>query len=247
MKQKGLWSCLLLFMLALAVYLPAAAKNASDKAAETIVQVVEASGAQVQDIQLRAAAGMKKVHTSNDLVALASVWRKRLSIADQGQWTWENGLTVWEAQAGSAGAALSLRVVGVPTSDGFDTHLVVKIEGKRTHLQDVVKLRQLVVEAFKQATIIPQISTCIRGIYSDTLSDDQQEGKVFGILRSLRAREVERLQDDTVLSVSAYTEQWLPFLTTDDHKMNVQVATHLDPQTKWTRITVGTPIITAEY
>jgi hypothetical protein len=239
------------FALLLAYFLPAAAKEQGSgvTAAETaaMVQAVESTGAQVTEIIYRTSVPLEAVNSTKDLIDLGDRWSKMLSVPVLHKLTRENELQVYEAGKKTGSAEFQFRLIGVPNGEEYVTHLVLSIHGERSQLQDLVQLLQTADQALRRAGAIPQFSTCIRGMYSDTLIDDQQEGKIFAVLTSLQANEIERLQDETVTSVSAYTELWGHFITTNHEKMNVQVATHLDKKNNVTRITVGTPIITAEY
>lgn len=108
-------------------------------------------------------------------------------------------------------------------------------------------LQNTISTASRKAGRVPQFSTCIRGLYSDKLSVDQQESKILSIFAALQTHELERLADDSVVSISGYTRLWQPHIMLNDQKMNLQVATDQDTATGGTLITVGTPIITAEY
>ncbi|MFM1651221.1 YwmB family TATA-box binding protein [Brevibacillus sp. B_LB10_24] len=251
MSKRTMQAVLALLALLLAYYLPAAAKERNDSAASTqaaaMIQAVESTGAQTTEILYRTSVQLERVNSTKDLIALGSKWSKMLSVPVSHHLMRENELQVYETGIKTGGAKFQFRLIGVPNGEEYLTHLVLSIQGERSHLQDVVQLLQMADQTLRRAGVIPQFSTCIRGMYSDTLIDDQQEGKIFAVLTSLQANEIERLQDETVTSVSAYTELWGHFITTNHEKMNVQVATHLDKRNNVTRITVGTPIITAEY
>jgi len=216
-------------------------------AAVTLLESLEASGAQVDQIELRATIEGDVLPAAKYLRTKAETWSSLLQLPPAEELKQDKGTYTMQTQGAFGKANLQLRFVGVPQDSGIRTFLLVKLSGERTALADLEHLYQQVTETLAGQTAIPQFSTCIRGIYNDTLGDDQQEGKVFAVLQYLRARQVERLQDETVLSVSAYTGLWQHSIRTGQHKMNLQIATHADPMGNVTRITAGTPIITAEY
>lgn len=249
MVRNQWWgSFLVAGLLLVAFHLPSLATNqqptAAWDAAVRLLEALEATGAQVNEIEMRATIEGGVVPDAKALFASAEAWYGVLQLPAAAFRIQEEGTYVLQTQRVLEDAQLQLRFVGVPQDSGFRTYLLLTLTGERTALE---KLFQQVAEALAVKTPIPHFSTCIRGIYSDTLSDDQQEGKVFAVLQYFRAQPVERLQDETVLSVSAYTKQWQYSIRTGQQKMNLQVATHVDPMGKVTRITAGTPIITAEY
>lgn len=227
--------------------LPVFARETEDQTISLMLQSIEQTGAKTEEIELRTTVDLGVVATTKDLLELASSWSSKLEVPVQTSVKREGSNYVYQVWETKEGISRDLRMIGVPQNDHFHTYLVVGLKGNRIHAQDLAELRDRITFLFKKASMIPQFSTCIRGMYSDKLGVDQQEDKLHAVLTALQAIEIERLQDETVLSISAYTEQWKPSITTGQHKMNVQVATHLDTHDSITRITVGTPIITAEY
>lgn len=249
MVRNQWWGSLLAAGCLLVVFhLPSLATNQQPTAAwdvaVSLLEALEATGAQVNQIEMRATIEGGVVPDAKALLASAEAWNSVLRLPAAELRIQQEGTYALQTQQVFEDAKLQLRFVGVPQDSGFRTYLLLNLTGERTALEP---LYQQVTEALAVKTTIPHFSTCIRGIYSDTLGDDQQEGKVFAVLQYLRAQQVERLQDETVLSVSAYTKRWQHAIRTGQHKMNVQVATHVDPMGNVTRITAGTPIITAEY
>ncbi len=249
MGKISIWPKWLVLVAVLgALCLPAAwAEETKDQTIGRIIQAMEASGAKPTEIEVRTSIDLGFVRTTKDLFTLANDWSERLDLPSQANVFPEEDHVVYETQAQKGQTSIFFRMIGVPQDKAFHTYLVLRLKGNRIHSQDVEKWRGQVTALFKKASRIPQFSTCIRGIYSDKLSVDQQGDKVRTVLSALEASEIERLQDETVLSISAHTELWKPYITTGQSKMNVQVATHLDTLHSITRITIGTPIITAEY
>lgn len=247
-KNRSYWvPAVILVVVFLIASLPVFAQESEDQTITQMIQAMEQTGATPNEIELRTTVDLGLVDTTKDLLEIADTWRTRFDLSNPTHLVMEENRYIYQTEENQGGIDLHLRLVGVPQFDKFHTYVVVGFKGKRIHAQDMEGIRDRYVTLFKKASLIPQFSTCIRGIYSDKLSVDQQEDKVHEVLTALQANEIERLQDETVLSISAYTEQWKPAIQTGGHRMNVQVATHLDSLDSITRITVGTPIITAEY
>lgn len=91
----------------------------------------------------------------------------------------------------------------------------------------------------------PTFFTCMNGEFSGNM-----EGGLFHnalhLLREFQATPIESLQEESFVSLSAYTEQWDNVLPTKDHPMNIQLALRERLGGKIS-IVVGTPIITIEY
>ncbi|MBO8165414.1 MAG: YwmB family TATA-box binding protein [Brevibacillus sp.] len=247
-KWRGSVLALVLLLFACLPVWAAEKESASTwQTAVELLEAVEKAGVQVTQLELRAVIMGDKLPDTEYLSKQAVRWSRLLGLQPPDGAQQENGMSVYETLGMFGGAKLHLRFTGVPEHSGYRTYLVLTLTGGPSERLDLEMLFQKVTKVLAEESVIPQFSTCIRGKYNDTLSVDQQEGKVFAVLQYLRAEEVERLRDETVLSVSAFTGQWQHAIQTGPHKMNLQVAAHVDAAGKTTRITVGTPIITAEY
>lgn len=91
-----------------------------------------------------------------------------------------------------------------------------------------------------------RIFTCIKGLISDKM-DGSLYMKANNLLEDFSASPVEKIKEETFISLSAYTEQWKPSIQTQGNPMNLQVALRKNGETGATRVTIGTPIITSEY
>jgi hypothetical protein len=246
-KWSGWWLLLLLAAAVTVWRMPAEAKLERPVAAQ-LLAAVEGSGAKGVSIQVRMRAELGQASGPAQVKALAEAWAHRLDIpVPQADRTRKSNLHVYQVLFERQGVQGQFQVTGVPRQGAYDVYLVLSLTGSPDTLQYIGVIQDSFDKALTKADMIPQISTCVRGMYSVKLSVDQQEGKILAIFRALHAMELERLRDDTVVSISGYTPAWKPFIALNDKtKMNLQVATHRDSQSG-TWITVGTPIITAEY
>ncbi|MGE5701082.1 MAG: YwmB family TATA-box binding protein [Clostridia bacterium] len=223
------------------------AKSADRPEAIQIVETLERNSIHVTDVTIRMAAPSVQLSSPKELATLHETWSSRLQITPDSLVEHEKGAMIYQNTVVFPTHELHYRLAGVPHSGKWDVYLVVTVKGNRSHLQDVVTMQKTIVDVMRKHATIPQISTCIAGIDNDTLSVDQQEDKVFSLFRELRANEVERLVDESVVSISGYTRLWDQAIRSHDKKINLQVAAHRDFGKQMTRFTVGTPIITAEY
>ncbi|MGC5324958.1 YwmB family TATA-box binding protein [Brevibacillus sp. SYSU BS000544] len=231
-------------LLAFIVCMPVLAKEST---ISQIMQAMEQTGVEPTEVEVRTSIDLGVVSATKDLEALTREWQDKLAVPYNGKTGNQKNQIIYESHTIKGGATIKFRMIGVPHNSKIHAYLVLLITGTGKNAQDVEKARKEVSLLLTKASRIPQFSTCISGIYSDKLSVDQQGDKVKSVLSSLQAKEIERLQDETVTSISAYTERWESFINSGQNKMNVQVATHLDALHSQTRIKVGTPIITAEY
>jgi hypothetical protein len=120
-------------------------------------------------------------------------------------------------------------VIGLNWNDKIRKEVVEKI-GKKS--------KQLFVKQ-------PTFFTCIEGDFSDNMKGGLLDYALH-LLHEFQARPVESLQEESLVSLSAYTGQWENVLPTSSHPMNLQLALRERLGGK-TTVVIGTPIITVEY
>ncbi|TYS69668.1 hypothetical protein FZC76_05380 [Sutcliffiella horikoshii] len=91
-----------------------------------------------------------------------------------------------------------------------------------------------------------EIFSCMTGDFSAKIEDGLQNTTNI-LLEAFSAQIVEEIQEDTFVSVSAYTDAWNNVLPTHQGKMNLQIGLRTQGMGDKTTVIVGTPIITVEY
>ena len=251
MKGIGWLSLTLLVAAVIANWMPAQARQETAPAAADLLQVLEEAGAMGLEGQVRLRAALGQVQSPEEWQEQAEAWAYRLDIPQVNTQvntviSKSSSLLSYRTETSREGVQIRYGVTGVSNNGLYDTYLVVQLSGSPKSLQDVDSVRENFVKALEEADLNPQISTCVRGMYNVKMSVDRQEGRILSIFRTLEAQELERLHDETVVSISGYTQLWEEFIPLHGEKMNLQVATHRSSD-KGTFITIGTPIITAEY
>ncbi len=246
----GKWGwalCGLLAIVLVAPFIPATANGLKQSDVEQLAKAMEDKGIAVTEVEMRTSVSLPAVINQNELRIVQDTWQKKLLGKTRIENRQEKGMDIYAGSMKAPAYVLDYQLIGVPQTGKIGVYIVVKLKGKRESLQDLVKAQERVNKVLKEERQNGQNSTCIRGMYNDTLSVDHQEEMVSSILQSLQAKEVERLVDESVVSISGLTGLWEPYIHAGERKMNLQVAAHLDQLNKVTRFTAGTPIITAEY
>lgn len=92
----------------------------------------------------------------------------------------------------------------------------------------------------------PHIFSCAKG-----QTGGKMEGVLYNralkILKDFSANPIESLQEETFVSVSAYTENWKNSIPEKNKEMNIQIALRNQGLGGSTTVVIGTPIITFEY
>jgi len=133
------------------------------------------------------------------------------------------------------------------TAKSWDSYLTVRMMAESNSLVSLNKQLEQVYKGLENVKIVPQFNSCLQGNYNGTLKNDVQLAKVNQLLDILGAKVVEKVEDPTVKSFSAYTPEFEPFIWTKQEKMNIQIGLHVDRLKQVTKLTIGTPIITMEY
>ncbi|WP_214480846.1 YwmB family TATA-box binding protein [Bacillus sp. SM2101] len=90
------------------------------------------------------------------------------------------------------------------------------------------------------------IFTCIKGYLNDKIEEVLYK-RADKILQQFNARAIEALNEETFVSISAYTDDWKDIIPTKTEPINIQVALRSTGLGGRTNVVVGTPIITSEY
>lgn len=209
-----------------------------------LIQAVTHTGAQIETVSLRAKASIAAPQTEEEKQSLLrafgiSEWKKEIHRSIHSY--------IGETKDGTTQVRIQLRFSPDKVNEGRAGDLSIEITGKEQQMEEMEQKLRTYLKNGVIRTELPQIMSCVRGFYSGKLENDLQNEKTSRILAELDGKIVERLNEETVQSTSAYSPLLSTMIHTKDQPMNMQVATHYSQYQNRTTITVGTPIITAEY
>lgn len=92
----------------------------------------------------------------------------------------------------------------------------------------------------------PRFFTCVTGKFSDTMKIVLRD-EAMNIMQLFNANFVESLEEESFVSLSAYTDQWDARISTKDQSMNLQIALRNERTNEPTHVLIGTPILITEY
>ncbi|MCL1631264.1 YwmB family TATA-box binding protein [Sporolactobacillus sp. CPB3-1] len=158
-----------------------------------------------------------------------------------------DGTIGWEGTRKLPGshAEMVVRVMGYPIGTRYRTVTLYHVNGERFKQAEWTNnKRQIREEIPKIFHGQEHIYTCVKADRSAKMNLALiEEGKRY--LDLFSAAPVERLQEKTFVSISAYTKAWNNAIYTKNKKMNIQAALRNDGDR--TIIVLGSPIITVEY
>ncbi|MFT8319175.1 MAG: YwmB family TATA-box binding protein [Sporolactobacillus sp.] len=157
----------------------------------------------------------------------------------------ENALGWQGTKRLSTGVKVKLMVFAYPSGNQFQTATSYEADGKsfKQSLWPSQKkvIRQNLDEIFKGQE---QIFSCVKALDGVKMKSGLiEQGERY--LKLFSAAPIERLNEKTFVSISAYTKTWNDDIISGKRKMNLQVALRRDDGR--TVVTLGTPIITQEY
>lgn len=215
----------------------------------TLLAAVKGIEAHVQEVQVRVKWDTIRFHDQQQAELFLQTIAKTANIT---VWKEEvrNGIHIYRGEAKDRTGIeqeIYVHLRPVEHTDEIAGGLGVTFRGKE---EQVALMKGITVNYARisgNTSELPQIISCVRGIYNGKLENDLQKKKANQLLASLEGKMVESLEEETVLSYSAYSPLFHTVIATNHRSMNLQVAAHYDTYMQGTVITAGLPIITAEY
>ncbi|WP_158077167.1 YwmB family TATA-box binding protein [Caenibacillus caldisaponilyticus] len=141
-------------------------------------------------------------------------------------------------------ASETIILFSYPKKNGYETYLIYLVKGRSWDTNkwntQSSSIRHTIRALFQQKG---NFFACVSGNFDGKMNNVSK--KMNAILSVFHARIVEKVEEKTFKSVSAYTDHWQDFITSNGRKINVQIGLRTVGQS--TTVTVGTPIITTEY
>ncbi|BDG45252.1 YwmB family TATA-box binding protein [Saccharococcus caldoxylosilyticus] len=139
-----------------------------------------------------------------------------------------------------------IQLVRTVTNNQSQTYILYEVKGLHWNQKIWKEVVEKIEKKSKQLFVKqPTFFTCIEGDFSDNMESGLFDYALH-LSREFQATPVESLQEESLVSLSAYTGQWENVLPTNNHPMNLQIALRERLGGK-TTIVIGTPIITIEY
>lgn len=165
-----------------------------------------------------------------------------LSISDDGKYK-----TVGINENQNSSLKEQIIYVAYPQKDQFKTYLIYKVYGEKWIPKQWQKFSQTFQSKIgRMFDKNPLIFSCAVGQSSDNM-EGVLYNQALNLLKEFSAKPIEALQEETFVSVSAYTENWKNSIPGKNEEMNIQIALRNQGLGGSTTVVIGTPIITSEY
>lgn len=140
----------------------------------------------------------------------------------------------------------SIAVESIKSDNGGETYVVIDVSMDKDY-GDMKRERDAIAEAIPAKAGTANYSSCIIGTYEGKLSEKMIEEKTLAALRAIDAKKVEGMENDEMLSVSAFSNSVDSYIMSRERRINVQVAVRFSSYDNKTYIWIGTPLIPMEY
>ncbi|MGI9862792.1 YwmB family TATA-box binding protein [Moorella naiadis] len=156
--------------------------------------------------------------------------------------------TAWEGEL-QPGVKLFLSVQSLAGSgaDG-ETYLLLDLTGAPQNGEgEMVSWQGQVRAAFQAWQVEPHLTYGLIGVIPGKLSAAARQQRARAVLAALGARKVEGVEDDELLSISAYSDRLPRGLAVAGREVNVNVALRFHATDGNTYLHLGSPLLGGEY
>ncbi|GEA14315.1 hypothetical protein E308F_05570 [Moorella sp. E308F] len=154
----------------------------------------------------------------------------------------------WEGEM-QPGVALFFSLQSLAgTGEGGETYLLINVEGRpRQGEGEMLAWQEMVKAAFRSWQVEPHFIYTLTGVIPGKLSPAEREQRARAVLDALKAEKVEGVEDEELLSISAYSP-WLPrSLEVAGRPVNANVALRYHATDGNTYMHLGSPLLGGEY
>jgi hypothetical protein len=169
------------------------------------------------------------------------------------QWNWivSNSSQKWEVTAVSPSPKHHqemLQIMTTHTKQPSSAYIVYRVSGKEWNKSaesffTTGSFKQRLTDIFRGK---PTLFACMKGEVSGRI-DTVLPKTVSHLLSVFHAKKIEALEEDTFMSVSAFSPMFTNSIEETHDHMNLQIGIRSEGLGAKTTIVVGTPIITIEY
>ena len=140
----------------------------------------------------------------------------------------------------------SISIVGIKKSSS-ESYIMVDILDNKVY-KNIVDIYNIIENTLKKHTSQLEMYTCIAGEYTKKLQINKYNDILEKILYNMSADEIDRVQEDNFVSVTAYSkllnENYLEYL---GNKINLNIGLRYSEDEEKTLIYMATPIIKLDY
>ncbi|QGP91757.1 TATA-box binding protein [Neomoorella glycerini] len=132
--------------------------------------------------------------------------------------------------------------------EGGETYLLINLEGQPKQGEgEMLAWQEKVREAFRPWQVEPHLIYNLTGVIPGKLTPAEREQRARAVLAALAAEKVEGVEDEELLSISAYTPRLPRSLEVAGRPVNANVALRYHATDDNTYLHLGSPLLGGEY
>ena len=112
---------------------------------------------------------------------------------------------------------------------------------------NIMKDKAYAEKVLKNAKLPIKLDMLIWGSYKGKITKRQGETLVERLLNNIQAHKVESIENQTLISISAYSSRVTDYINSKGEKINVQIAMRYSEYDDKTHLWLGSPVIPLEY
>lgn len=150
-----------------------------------------------------------------------------------------------------------MRANALCTKPSLAYNIVLEVLGEESYeiiditlngdVDQMLSQKQLLENIYKEERENSSISMTVVGFFDGHLNNDILNKKINAIIKILEGKKIEELQDENLISVSAYSENIKCRVKSGNKKINIQIAARYSSFDDKTFLWIGTPLINIEY
>jgi len=141
---------------------------------------------------------------------------------------------------------INIAVQSLKNGSKSETYMVID-EYLINGYDNALKEKALINNSFKILKLKPKVTVCFVGTFKGKLNKEKNSSIVKLVLDKLHAQKVEGMEDENIISVSAYSSKLKEYIKLGSEKINLNVAIRYSSFDDKTYLWVATPIIAIEY
>lgn len=244
--QKRITGILLLLLVNI-IFLPSYLTTAMTEE-QGIMDAFDRSGASMENVNINGHGTLSDLFISPEdgfkmtLSIMDELGMKDYTIEDN---SIENNTVIHGTIQRDDGANYHLIVQSVHTEDFNETNVVIDVElwEKTLDFNDVQNNINKVLDKYGNIAY----TTCITGTYDGSITIDEADTIVNGVMETMDAEEVELMKDEKLISVVGYSDKIKDWISYGGNKVNINVAMRYNSYENKTYIWIATPLIAIGY
>lgn len=245
-KMKKTWVTMLIFLIFAIGHFSKAQEIEPIKEIKTIASVLQQNGASINEWTIYTREYAQIIEDHSAFIKKVDEWKRTFPMF---QWTMETDRHVQRATGIYEHSSMQEKIQLVTTvaNEKPQTYILYELKGFGWSETVQKNIGQLISQRSSQLFMKqPAFFSCVKGEFNGKMKGVLLK-QAYHLLHAFNASPVEALEEETFVSVSAYTGQWENVLPTNTHPMNIQLALRKTGLGGRTTVVVGTPIITIEY